>query len=339
MSDYAAGISVRKDIFSLSKKRVLFSVIILFLVSALTVCSREEADEVSEDGPTVFAVSPKDTDSSIDNWLDDHYVCFNPDVPRKDKLYLHYPGTTDIPVYSQLILKEAADLGFHAVGLCYPNSIPLWNTCGNDPNPDAFENVRMEILDGIDRSERVDVSPANCILNRLVKLLQYLHALDPEQGWDIFLWNGRPVWSNILVGGHSQGGGHAAMAARVYVVARVLMFASPGDYNMVYDEVAPWIPVHATPLERYVGFYHIDDAAIRFNKVWTGLGLDCSGDLICVDNNPRPYGYSHCLFTTSSFPPGPNANPHNCIIRDENTPMSDGEPLFKPVWRYMLTGE
>jgi hypothetical protein len=128
------------------------------------------------------------------------------------------------------------------------------------------------------------------------------------------------------------------MVGDQYLVERVLMFASPGDYSMVADEVAPWIPGHATPIERYVGFYHIDDVATRFNKVWTGLGLNVL-TLVNVDVTASPYSNSQCLYTEAAFPDGPNAGPHNCIIRDENVPMSGGEPAYGPVWRYMLTGE
>lgn len=286
-------------------------------------------------GLTMRAVAPLDTDPNIDGWLDDHYIAIDGGVTTKGLLYLHFPGTGDTPAHNQLILTEAAGMGYHAVGLTYPNSLGLWEPCGNDPDPDAFWNTRMEIMDGTDRTELVDVSEYDCAFNRLVKLLEYLDQHYPSEGWGEFLSGGEPVWSKFLVGGHSQGGGHAAFIGDLFSVERVLMFASPGDYSMNHDEVAPWIPGHATPIENYVGFYHQDDVNIRFNKVWTGLGLNVL-TLVNVDETASPFDFSQCLYTESDFPPC--GTPHNCVIRDDDTPMDDGEPVFRPVWRYMLSG-
>jgi hypothetical protein len=47
--------------------------------------------------------------------------------------------------------------------------------------------VRLEILDGTDRTPLVDVDRANSIENRLIKLLQYLDANRPGEGWGGFL--------------------------------------------------------------------------------------------------------------------------------------------------------
>src|SRR2546430_7087542 len=54
--------------------------------------------------------------------------------------------------------------------------------CGGVTDPTScYENARLEILHGVDRSDLVDVSPANSIDNRLTKLLQFLASSRSEE--------------------------------------------------------------------------------------------------------------------------------------------------------------
>src|SRR2546427_7367644 len=50
---------------------------------------------------------------------------------------------------------------------------------------------------------------------------QYLAQQYPDEEWGRFLAHDKPKWSQIAVTGHSQGGGHAAMIAKIRLVARV----------------------------------------------------------------------------------------------------------------------
>ena len=47
--------------------------------------------------------------------------------------------------------------------------------------------VRREIITGVDTSPLVDVNAANSIVNRLEKLLSYLGAYYPKEGWGQYL--------------------------------------------------------------------------------------------------------------------------------------------------------
>src|SRR5256712_8725084 len=163
----------------------------------------------------------KATNPAIGRFLDKHYAWLDTTARTNHKLLLFMPGTGLTPAVYQLVQQEAARVGYHVIGLMYPNSPGLAKVCPNDPDPAAcYENSRPEIIDWIHPSPWVDVNVANSIDNRLTKLLQYLAQQYPDEEWGRFLAHDKPKWSQIAVSGHSQGGGHAAMIAKIRLVAR-----------------------------------------------------------------------------------------------------------------------
>ncbi len=135
-------------------------------------------EENTNDQLVLHLVAPPATDPAIDRALDNHYVWLDRAAPTNHKLLVFMPGTGLPPAAYQLVQREAARLGYHVIGLMYPNRVRLASACPPTPDPDAcFENARLEILDGIDRSPVVDVNEPNSIDNRLTKLLQYLTVL------------------------------------------------------------------------------------------------------------------------------------------------------------------
>jgi len=181
----------------------------------------------------------------------------------------------------------------------------------------------------------VKIGPHNCILHRLVKLLESLDQQYANEHWGQFLQNGKPVWNKITVAGHSQGGGHAAFIAKLFVVNRVVMFSSVGDATGGPSWVsAPWLTTHVTPSDRYFGFTNTHDAAFfpRCEVNWTTLGLP--GNLKQVDGSNPPYGSSHQLKTSLPMPSGVSA--HNGIAKDGTPLTSNGTPVYAAVWRYLL---
>ena len=54
--------------------------------------------------------------------------------------------------------------------------------------------------------------------------------MNRPQNWGQFLSGGSIQWDHIIISGHSQGGGHAAVIGISNPVRRVLMFASPNDH-------------------------------------------------------------------------------------------------------------
>ena len=299
----------------------------------------------ADDGVIKHVVKPHETDPALDEVpeIQYHYAWLDPDARPKRKLLVFLPGTGTPPSACQLLQREAAQLGYHVVGLMYQNTVALATICPSAANPDAcFENARLEILDGVDRTsdDRIKVDAANSIENRLTKLLQRLVELFPDEGWSHFLTHdGEPKWSHIAVSGHSQGGGEAAMIAKLRKVDRVVLLSSVPD-NVPGFGAPTWEVTHATASERYWGLAHSHDSA--FNPIrasWTALGMDAFGPAVIPEIIEVPYNFTHML-VTGLMPRGGlvNRNDHNSTAIDIFTPLAaDGTPLLRDAWRYLLT--
>jgi|SRR5882724_695867 len=273
----------------------------------------------------------------------EHYVWLDPSARENTKLLVFMPGARGRPFAWKLVQKEAARLGYHVIGLMYQNDVPVDSVCKGKPDRDCSGNLRMEIIDGIDRSTLTVVTPANGIDNRLTKLLAYLAQQFPDEGWSRFLKDGGPKWSQIAVAGQSQGGAQAALIGRLRHVDRVVMFSAPPDAR-VPQEVDPWIFIGATPAAKYFALFHQRDhlvAGIRANL--TALDMDRFGVPVMAELNESPYNETHILTTDlepQGLPPqiGIDMRPHQSTARDDRTPLElDGvTPKLLGAWRYLL---
>ena len=275
-------------------------------------------------------VRPSATDPAITTFDTSHVVVRDPAVPARGRLFVFLPGSFGTPRGDEDVVREAARAGLHAVGLTYPNGWTVHALCAAVPeDPDCEEHVRREILDGVDRSDLVTVGRSDSIQQRLVRLLQHLDREEPDAGWGAFLRGRSPRWRSIVVAGHSQGAGHAAMVARLHVVAGVVMFSSPSDTGPD-GQPAGWLTGHhATPSDRYFGFVHVRDGSARILRSWEAIGVP--GPPMVVDGRAPPYGGSHTLLTDVV-----TSGPHGSTVTDRWTPRRpDGTPAFGPVWRYL----
>ena len=242
----------------------------------------------------------------------------------------------------QQVNNTAADLGFHAVNLTYPNDDAVNDLCGGtNTNLDCYGNVRLETKDGVDRSNLVSVNRANSIENRLIKLLIHLRNTAPTQDWGQFLLNDNSInWSKIVTSGHSQGGGHAGIVGRYHPVVRVVMFAAM-DFNAATNSVANWIKLpnstpNATAPDKFFGFSHQRDERVNYtflsNRVWTAFGMNNFGAVMNVDQTNPPYNNTHSLTSNAEC-----ENFHGCIVADARLVFQNGVPVYKPVWEYLLS--
>src|SRR2546422_1020456 len=300
-------------------------------------------------------VPPASTDNNIDKWLSDHFVWLYPGAERGEKLFVHLPGGANpiqVPASFQFLAREAARLGYHVIVLTYPNQdrgIEL--LCGG--NPACEENVRLDIIDGGDRSfPVVDVSRANSIDNRLTKLLERLTLDHPEEGWSQFLNDGEPNWSQIVLSGFSFGGSEAAMLAKLHRVNRVTLFAAPRDADATAGgQPPPWVALGETPSERYYGLVHQQDplSALTLTSWREKLDMQQFGEAVFEDASMSapPYGNTHMLVTNRRTRVGTDLNPylnaHGSVATDQFTPLDaptldypDGKPQLRDAWRYIL---
>jgi len=295
----------------------------------------------------IVTVLPQETDPAIDA-SEPHLVAYDPMASTRKQLFLFLGGQGYAPADNlNLITSQAAANGFHAIALSYPRTVNVTRRCQSDPDEDCFGKVRLEIIDGIDRAPQVAITRANSIENRLIKLLTYLASRFPDEGWSTYLSGGMPNWSRIRLGGHSEGGGHAAMMASQHEVVRFCFLESPVDVIGAPGgprRLPPWLAAAGkTPVERYFGFRHLrsDSPTAQLRpKMWTTLGVDRLGPPVNTDESKPPYGNTHHL--TTSAEPVPDGRPmllHRSVVVDGATPKtSTGRTLFAPVWQYACFG-
>jgi hypothetical protein len=261
-------------------------------------------------------VSPEETDPLIQDFLADHHVLRDSAVAPLGKLFLFLPGSGGTPRGHRILLTEAARIGYHVVGLTYPNPTEVSALCHGQAGNCAEQVHQVVISGGTAQNSQppLAVSPQSSVLNRIVKLLQYLHQNRPGEGWDEFLSGDQPAWPKISLCGHSQGGGTVAyMAKMLYPVNRVIMLSSPGGGQGATPE--PWVNHSAmvTLAERYYGLFHT------------------------VDH--RSAQITNALVPTGVPAPKADGAAHSCPAADGVTPlMADGSPVYRKVWRYMLAG-
>jgi hypothetical protein len=284
---------------------------------------------------TCRQVAPKVTDPEIDECLEDHLVCLDQAVTRRNRLFVFLPGTRAKPGTYSMLLEQAAASGLHAIGLRYMNMFAVnLEICPYQDDPDCHEKIRKEILYGEDALESLQISPANSVVNRLSKLLHHLSQQHPKEGWDRYLTDdGDPDWSSIVVSGHSQGGGHATMLAKDHRVARLVIL---GWTDVAQGALAPWIaPPFATPSEDLYAFEHVRDRGVQARRaMWKVLGMTGFGPEVDVDDATPPYGNSHTLSTR--LEPPPNSTPHRVVAANQTPMRDDGTPVVADVWWYLL---
>lgn len=292
----------------------------------------------SGSGLALWTVAPRSTDACITTRLDSHVVFRSQAGATVGRLFVFLPGTGAIAQNYQLVTREAAAAGYHAVALTYPNESAVGVLCAGRATT-CYADTRLEILTGEPLSDVVTVDRANSIENRLLKLVRLMATLDPSGGWSQYVTSaGEIVWSRVAVAGHSQGGGHALFIAKRYVVARATAFASYGDV-LPGGGAAPWVALpFATPSSQLRGFISLSDelvSATQALQVWSALGM--SGAAANVDSVAPPFGAAQRFITTAApdrpdLATGPH---HNVVVVDVNTPKLPGgtSPAFGQVWR------
>lgn len=308
-------------------------------------------------------IAPALTDGSIRPETLTVNFAITPATAARGKLVVLFNGTGAGPLALQSLGNSLADDGYHVIGLRYESGVGTLDACPDsvvDTDPECHRNFRSEVVFGagvLDPSGTahdqagLDVSAANSVVNRLLKLVEYLRTTQPAAGWETFQQRVEGTcttvnttygaceldWPDVVTGGHSQGAGVALYLAKFMPLDRVMMLSGPFDvFDNETDTVAPWIteaPLQV-PSSRIGMLSHEGDPAIaRMRAVADALALP--GVETNVTTEGRPYGGSLRLLT-DVVPPCllDSAPKHNSTATDACSPPG----AHADAWRYLVRG-
>lgn len=274
---------------------------------------------------TILRVDPQQTDPAIAQVEGPHLALYDPHSASNHLLFVFLPGTKSKPESSLAIDSAFTRWGYHAISLDYENGV-LTVACAHSADSACFDHYREAIITGAPVSDKIAVDSANSILNRLEKLLAYLAKQDPAGGWSEFVVNGHPVWSHIVIAGHSQGSGHAAYIGKLFSVDRVLIFSGPQDYLVDLDKPAPWqFRKSATPPSRLFAFLNQNDPYNVHHQIANCAALmgQTNPRTQLVEPNQQVQGDAHILINQETV------GPHGTTLH----------PEFENVWKYMAAAK
>ncbi|MFM7709970.1 MAG: BPSS1187 family protein [Ferruginibacter sp.] len=286
-----------------------------------------------------YSVTPATVGTGINGFTNEHLVYYDTRVASKNKLVVFLPGTTGFPGAYTEFSKRAAALGYHSIGLMYPNSTDLYTTAAVSTDLTLFGKARQEIFTGQDLASGIQVDTNNCIRARLHRLLSYLSVQYPNQNWRQYLSGNDINWGAVIITGHSQGGGHALYIAKKVPVYRAVSFCSM-DWNTVLGTHASWVyEAGQTPADRLYTMNHNGDEIFDFADVQTQMGiLGIPGTYTDIQQTGTPFGNSHRLYTRISSGLSVLFPNHNVSILDAYIPRVSGapNPLIVTVWDYLI---
>jgi hypothetical protein len=284
-----------------------------------------------------YWVHPSTTDPLITTFNATNFVSVQTGGILKNLLFVNIPGTNRTPSQCKVITQKAVTLGYHAISLTYPNTTAGNPLCSPTGDTTCHSRLRREVIDGIDRHPSIAITPTNSIINRLTKLLIYMHKVQPTQGWGQYIVNGKINWSKVIVAGHSQGGALAGVIGRFYPVKRIIMFSMVDFLNN--GKIPDWEKLTFNNAN-YYSLINMNDELVpwsKVNAVWTAVGWKTYGNYINVDWNPYPYNNSHLLISTYK-PTSTSLDPyHNMTGVDSYFPKyANGKYVYEKAWEYLL---
>lgn len=312
------------------RKRWAFGVVVALVVAlvvgalaAASVPAFADAPDKSDKGFTQFRLS------SIHGAGNPNALNLARSASKPAPLLLFLPATGAVPQDYRDFLETAADTGYSVLGLDYFNrGRSVAQTCGADA--DCYTQLQRNRFSGRDPSRFSRVDAANSIQMRLRNALGYLERHDKKGGWDRYLSGQTIRWKNIVLAGHSQGGGESAFIAHYHLVRGVLMFSSPVE---TFDDVsASWLESPGvTPVSRMYGFDNVNDMYFsRIVGTWRKLGL---GDPSPADATAAPTG-EHAML--SSLYLGNPREAHGRSVSDGTVRGPNGVPRYEKTWAWML---
>lgn len=206
---------------------------------------------------TEYRILPSATNTSVEQY-DKVHLAIKPDKANFNApLVIFMPGTNGWGAKTAPMVRFASSRGYRAIGLTFVATPAIARVCPRDPDPDCaakFREMRIYASGGFEHYQN---NIADSVVGRLVSLLRYLDAQNPNENWSQYLDGDQPRWSRIVVSGQSQGAGMAAYIAKEQVVNRVVLFSPGWDTTEGRSRPAPWLSVpSATPMERWYSAFH-----------------------------------------------------------------------------------
>lgn len=319
---------------------------LVFLVVTISSCNKSENSPTTPNSslPVLLdsLIVPSSTDININTYNSSHYVYFKRDATPINKLCVFLPASGAKPENYKLFIQKAAKMGYHSVGLTYPNPTGIYNagTCETSPDADCFYKLRLETLKGNDESSLISVNFSNSIINRITELILTLKNKYPSHNWGQYIQtSGELNWPKIVFAGHSQGAGHSVFITKFYPIAKAIMMANK-DFNTATNLPASWYSLpNVQSTNNVFGFTHGNDEFANQQTVWNSLKLSSLGAVVNIDNTTAPYGSTHRL-TTNATPAqlgGTVLGAHSSVATDVYTPKDpNNNAVFDKVWEYLL---
>ena len=264
----------------------------------------------------------------------------SPGVPRRNLLFVDLPGSDETCPAASALNNTAEKLGFDVICVNYSNLSAQDNICVG--NAACFGNVSQakenatgvcsipgQSQCGIDPHTGQPYylsNPSDAVTQRISMMLQYLNTNGYNQNgtnWGNYLSGTTPLWQNILLGGHSQGGDMATSTAYEQVVARAINLSGPPQATLVNNvEVGAtyFSSLMATSIRNVYGLVSVDDSLYQdgvFAAVWQVLGFTpANNDAEVKLNTSTPIGLNCSSGTPShnfstSAPVGPDGDGHD----------------------------
>jgi len=288
----------------------------------------QTTQDAQDANTVVYEIAPNQVDPEIKRYLKPNYALFDRGVAPNAELLVFFPGTTGDPKGSWPFLEAGVKAGYRVIGLMYDNGVSVPQTCGPQADPACSDRFREKRIFGDGVSSDIDDLRNESVVNRLTKLLQYLDAQHPQDGWGRYLEYGQPNWARIAVSGHSQGGGVAAYVAKKKSVYRVINLSGAWDRVEATKVWAPWITsASATPLDRWYAAYHQKETrADAMKAAYAVIGIP-SAHIRVLTLEPNP---------ANKMPPGADAY-HVSMSATGVTPLdANGQPAYAPDWAFLL---
>jgi hypothetical protein len=215
---------------------------------------------------------------------------------KPGNVLLFLTGTGGRPPGPLMFLRTAVAAGYRVISLSYDDTPAVAQVCYGvelRQYPDCAELFRQERIYGDASGAPIHTAPQDTILNRFVKLLQYLASTDPRGGWNQYVGSGSPVWSRVALCGQSQGGGMSEFIAQRVAVARVIVFSGGWDRSSA-GEIAHWyFAKPATPPERWFAAYNkAEPMANVIPLTYAALGIPAS-QIFALDKPPADGRSAH----------------------------------------------